>query len=235
MKGAFRKPGNYQNSDEYLWIMKIEGIKNRRIDHIVYAVFDLDKSMDDFEELLGVRPIFGGYHKTFGTKNALINLDKGVYLELLAADNSNMDVQKPRWMGVDVLKEEQITRWALKSDKLENDSRELKKYNPKMGQIAKGSRNTATGSLLRWELTMPLSLLEVELVPFMLDWGQSEIHPHEALPKMGCELVQLYGTHPDPELYTGILSALGLSFRIEKASEIRLKMLLKSPKGNIEL
>ena len=99
MKGAFRKPGNYQNSDEYLWIMKIEGINNRRIDHIVYAVFDLDKSMDDFEELLGVRPIFGGYHKTFGTKNALINLDKGVYLELLAADNSNMDVQKPRWMG----------------------------------------------------------------------------------------------------------------------------------------
>ena len=104
-----------------------------------------------------------------------------------------------------------------------------------MGQIAKGSRNTATGSLLRWELTMPLSLPEVELVPFMLDWGQSEIHPHKALPKMGCELVQLYGTHPNPELYTVILSDIGLSFRIEKASEIRLKVLLKSPKGSIEL
>lgn len=215
--------------------MKIEGINNRRIDHIVYAVFDLDKSMDNFEALLGVRPIFGGYHKTFGTKNALINLDNGIYLELLATDNSNKDVQKPRWMGVDVLMEEQITRWAIKSDRLKNDSRELKKYNPKMGKIAKGSRNTANGSLLMWELTMPVSLPEVELVPFILDWGQSEIHPHEALPKMGCDLVELYGTHPNPELYTEILSALGLSFRIEKASEIRLKMLLNSPKGSIEL
>lgn len=215
--------------------MEIEGKNNRLIDHIVYAVFDLDKSIANFEQILGVRPIFGGYHKTFGTKNALIKLDKGVYLELLAADNANMDVKKPRWMGVDVLKEDQITRWAIKSNGLENDSLALKTYDPMMGQIAKGSRNTTNGSLLQWALTMPLPHPEVELVPFMLDWGQSKTHPHEALPEMGCELVELYGTHPKPELYTGIFGTLGLSLRIEKASDIRLKMILKSPKGRIAL
>lgn len=215
--------------------MKIVNIENRLVDHIVYTVFDLNKSIAKFESLLGVRPIFGGHHKTFGTKNALINLNRGMYLELLAADKANMSVEKPRWMGVDVLTEEQITRWAIKSEGLEKDSLALKKYNPMMGRIAKGSRNTTDGRLLQWKLTMPLSLPEVELVPFMLDWGQSKIHPHEALPAMGCELVELYGTHPTPEQYSSIFASLGLNFKIEKASEIKLKMILKSPKGIITL
>ena len=235
MHGDFRKRGLSEKGDSYLRIMKIEDIHNRPIDHIVYSVFDLDKSIAKLEELLGVRPIFGGYHKTFGTKNALINLGKGIYLELLAADSTNTEVQKPRWMGVDALKEEQVTRWALKSDSLENDSLALKKYNRQMGQIAKGSRNAANGSLLEWELIMPLALPEVEIVPFILDWGASGIHPQTLLPEMGCELLELYGTHPNPELYTAIFKALGTSFRIAKSSEIRLKLVIKTPKGIIKL
>ncbi len=215
--------------------MKIGDFTNRPIDHIVYSVLDLDKSIAKFETLLGVRPIFGGYHKTFGTKNALINLDKGIYLELLAADSTNTEVQKPRWMGVDVLKEEQVTRWALKSDSLENDSLALKKYNRQMGQITKGSRNATNGTLLKWKLIMPLPLPEVEIVPFMLDWGPSQIHPQALLPEMDCELVELYGTHPNPELFTEIFGALGSSFRIAKLSEIRLKLVIKTPKGIVTL
>ena len=68
----------------------------RQIDHIVYTVLNLDTAIADFDRKLGVRPIFGGYHTVFGTKNALINLDNGIYLELLAADETNTDVQVPR-------------------------------------------------------------------------------------------------------------------------------------------
>lgn len=231
MNGNFRKLNKYIKQDEHLPYMKT----NKPIDHIVYGVFDLDRSMDDFERLLGIRPVFGGYHETFGTKNALIKLNKGIYLELLAADRANTKVQKPRWMGVDVLKKERITRWAQKSYSLEDDSLVLKKYNPRMGSIAEGSRKTVNGSLLKWKLTMPLPLPEVELVPFMLDWSQSEIHPYDALPEMSCEFVELYGTHPNPNQYVKILSALGISIGIKESSEIRLKMILKSPNGIIEL
>ena len=215
--------------------MKIDDTNFRLIDHIVYTVFDLDKSVDDFEKLLGVRPIFGGYHKTFGTKNALVNLDNGIYLELLAADNSNTEVQRPRWMGVDVLKEEQITRWALKSDTLEKDGLAVKGINSKMGRISGGSRNTVDGKLLQWELLMPLPLPEVELMPFMVDWSKSETHPHDEMPNMGCELLELYGTHPNPGSYLEIINTLKVPLRIKKSTETRLRMRLKCHKGILEL
>lgn len=207
----------------------------RQIDHIVYTVLDLDTAISDFEKQLGVRPIFGGYHTTFGTKNALINLDNGIYLELLAADETNTDVKPPRWMGVDLLTRNQITRWALKSDNLEKDRVPLKMYNPEMGNIRSGSRNTASGSLLQWQLIMPLPSPEVELIPFMVDWSTSETHPHNELPNMNCELLELIATHPNPDLFSEAFQALGLKFRIDQSEEIGLKLRLNCPKGIIEI
>ena len=207
----------------------------RQIDHIVYTVFDLDSAITDFEKKLGVKPIFGGYHKTFGTKNALINLDNGIYLELLAADKTNTDVQPPRWMGVDLLTKNQITRWALKSNDLIKDSVTLKKYNPEMGSTRGGTRNTASASLLQWELIMPLASPEVEILPFMVDWSNSETHPHNELPNMNCKLVELYATHPDPDLFYETFQALGMDFRIAPSNEISLKLRLNCPKGIIEI
>lgn len=215
--------------------MDTNGYKGRAIDHLVYTVFDLDKSMDDFETRLGIRPIFGGYHQTFGTKNALINLDSGIYLELLASDNTNKVIKKPRWMGVDVLTKEQLTRWALKSTDLELDSRILKKHHPDMGRIMEGSRTMANSALLQWELSKPLPLPEVELIPFCIDWGSSEIHPHQALPDMGCTLIELYGTHPNPKAYNKVFAGLGIDFRVEKSPQICLKLVLESPRGTVIL
>ena len=88
----------------------------RKIDHIVYAVPDLSAACDELEELLGVRPIFGGYHDSQGTKNALLNLGNQCYLELLAVDEANTKIEAPRWMGVDLIQHPRITRWAIKSD-----------------------------------------------------------------------------------------------------------------------
>lgn len=215
--------------------MDVNGYANRSIDHVVFTVFDLDQSMEDFERRLGIRPIFGGHHKTFGTKNALVNLDSGMYLELLAADDANRAVKRPRWMGVDVLTKPQLTRWALKSTNLERDSRILKKYHPDMGQIMEGSRNTATGSRLQWQLSRPLALPEVELIPFCIDWGSSEIHPNQALPDMDCSLIELYGTHPSPKVYAKVFEELDIVFRVEEAPQIRLKMVLESPRGTVTL
>lgn len=196
---------------------------------------DLDEAIIAFEKKIGVRPIFGGYHKTYGTKNALINLDKNMYLELIAADDDNIEIRPPRWMGVDLLRTNQITRWALKSNVLERDSSMLKNYHPEMGKIQVGSRNAADGSLLRWQLNMPLPSPEVELVPFILDWSATDKHPSELLPDMGCKLVKLYGTHPNPEKFTTIFKDLQCDFQINKNDTIALKLILDSPKGLIEI
>ncbi len=191
--------------------------------------------MSEFEKILGVRPIFGGQHTTFGTKNALINLGNQVYLEILAGDDSNTNVSPPRWMGVDLLTKNQITRWAVKSNTLKKDSPILKSYNSEMGKIQSGTRTTEAGSVLLWQLIMPLPAPEVELVPFILDWSETEKHPSELLPDMGCQFVKIYGTHPNPKELTDILKTLNCDLQIKKADKASLRLVINSPNGVIEI
>lgn len=215
--------------------LKSRNYIRRKIDHIVYAVSNLEESIAAFEKKLGVRPIFGGYHTTFGTKNALVNLGHHVYLELLAVDELNTKVSPPRWMGVDLLTKNQITRWAITSNTLEKDSQVLQKYKPKMGSIQSGSRNTTDGFVLQWQLIMPLPAPEVELVPFVLDWSETEKHPAELLPNMGCQFVEIYGTHPNAKELTGVLNELNCGMKIQKADRISLRLVINTPKGTIEI
>lgn len=112
----------------------------------MYCIHDLETGCDYFEELLGVRPVFGGYHHMQGTKNALLNLGDGCYLELLAIDESNKDIKAPRWMGIDLLSAPKLTRWAVKSEDLESDSEILQTANREMGMIIKGARKAVDGS-----------------------------------------------------------------------------------------
>ena len=104
-----------------------------------------------------------------------------------------------------------------------------------MGEIRNGSRNSADGSVLQWELILPLASPEVELLPFMLDWSKSEKHPSELLPHMNCELVALYGIHPNPEIFEKIFHELDYPLAIKKGNKIALKTVLKSPNGIVEL
>jgi len=156
-------------------------------------------------------------------------------LELIAIDHENKTINAPRWMGVDVLTKNQITRWALKSDHLKADSNILKSYDSKMGVITGGSRLTSDNSLLQWELIKPLPQPEVELTPFFLDWSSSEIHPSDAIPNMNCEFIRLFATHPKPSAFSKLFKQLSVNLEIRKSSDIMLKMILQTPKGIIEL
>lgn len=193
----------------------------------------MDAAISGFEKSLGVQPIFGGFHTSFGTKNALVSLGKDCYLELLASDDTNTKASRPRWMGIDMLRTNKITRWAMKSNELEGDSTILKSMNPEMGSIRGGSRNVSNGGLLQWDLIMPLPHPEVELLPFMVDWAKSEIHPADDIPDMGCKLIQLYGTHPTPQKFVTIFEQLKIDFPIKTSTEIKINALIECPNGRI--
>jgi len=140
-----------------------------------------------------------------------------------------------RWMGVDVLTKNQITRLALKSEDLARDSHILKKYHPAMGIQKNGSRHTASGQVLQWEILMPLPTPEVELIPFVLDWSKSNTHPHDILPNMGCKLVEIRATHPTPEKIQPILKEIGYHFQIDIGKQIAFHAVLETPNGIIHL
>ena len=205
----------------------------RHLDHIVFTVPDLEAAVNDLEQRLGVKPVIGGRHATQGTKNALINLDKGAYLEILAADAANTDIPPPRWMGVDVLTGPKITRWALKSDDLPADAAVLSAHDAALGQTKAGSRLRPNGSTLRWELILPTATPEVDILPFMVDWSASDIHPHEALPAMGCAVVRLELSHPRPKELRPVLRELGVALTVVRADEPGIQLVLRCPAGEV--
>lgn len=207
----------------------------RKIDHLVYAVKNLDKAVEFLGSRLGVHPVLGGHHQKFGTKNALIRLNEGIYLEILAIDPNNTEAVRPRWMGVDFLTRDRITRWAVRSNELGRDGQILEDYRAGLGTLTNGSRKTPNGKLLQWQLLAPLAVPEVEVVPFCIDWSQSETHPYEQLPQMDCKLIELSFSHPQPEVISNIFERLGIQFSIESGNAAVIAATISGPKGSVEL
>lgn len=208
--------------------------ESQAIDHIVYAVPNLEEAMNQFEQQSGVRPVFGGFHTTEGTKNAIVNLSNVCYLEFLTADEENHQVQPPRWMGVDLITDPKITRWSLKSSDLKNDSEVLRNYNPSMGVVKGGQRRMTNRKLLTWEMAMPLAKPEVEIVPFLTDWQRSDTHPSEQLPEQ-CRLLRIIATHPDPEALYPVLNYFYPKLNIARADQVSLSIEIKTPNGIVHL
>lgn len=209
-------------------------LEERLIDHIVYAVPDLEPALHAFEEKTGVRPAFGGYHADQGTKNAIVNIGQGAYLEIIAIDQANTAIAAPRWMGVDLIRAPQITRWSLKSDHLDVDSKALVDYHPEMGQVQAGHRKTDQGAELSWMMIMPLSHPIVEIAPFVTSWGADSVHPTTNLPQE-CNLLDLQFTHPNPEILVSLWRALGLRVPIQTGTKPQIGLLLETPKGTVAL
>ena len=206
----------------------------RKIDHIVYCTNDLEQEVKRLEEKLGCQFSPGGRHLTEGTKNVLLNLGNVCYLEILAVDQDNHEISAPRWMGIDSLTKSHVTRWALKTDDPQSDSTIVERYNKEMGQIKGGQRITSDGRKLEWDLVMPLSEPEVEVIPFMTDWSKSDVHPTDNLPEH-CTLLSLELVHPYPEHLQPYMDQLVEGFQITMGEEPSIKLRIQSPKGIVIL
>jgi len=207
---------------------------NRKIDHIVYCVLNLEEAILDLEQKLGVKAKIGGAHLTQGTRNALINLGDECYLEILSIDHDNKDIEAPRWMGIDLLQSSKITRWALKANNLLSDSLHLSKYNSKMGEVKGGSRKMLNGQTLTWQIAMPLASPEVDVVPFITDWSDSDVHPTDTLDHL-CELVELKLFHPIPDEIKTLFEKLNIKMDVSFSDQPSIGITVKCPKGIVRL
>ena len=206
----------------------------KTLDHIVYSVHDLESAVEHFADSLGITPKFGGFHKTKGTKNALLDLGNETYLELLAVDEDNHGVSVPRWMGIDLISAPRITRWAVKSNNLLLDVVSLKSVAPQLAEVEQGQRITGDNQLIKWQLTRPLPTPEVELLPFFIGWNTEEKHPTTFLDK-GCSLGAFYATHPEPVPMRAVLEKIGIDLELKPSNTIGIHATIEGPKGSLSI
>ena len=220
-------------SQNPLFCINIMRFTNERIDHLVYAVPDLDEAIKDLEKKFGIAPVRGGQHKSQGTHNALVHLGNHRYLEILGVDKSNPQVPPPRWMGVDLITRPRLTRWAVTTIDLDKDVAYLREIDPLLGEVKGGNRKKPDGTKVFWKFSLPLPEPEVEVLPFIISWQGSQ-HPTDSLPA-ACKLIALRATHPTPFLIEPAIHALDVDIQMEAAAEASLTAVIETPNGIVEI
>lgn len=210
-----------------------ESVVNNPIDHIVWAVPELATGMEQIRELTGITPVYGGRHLQFGTHNALLSLGERCYFEIIAPDPDNKEVPAPRWMGVDLIDTGQITRWALGTSQLSANAQHLSAVNKGLARTTEGQRLTASGDLLKWQLSVPQPAPLCETIPFLIDWQDSR-HPAEGL-NASCHIINFSIIDPKAKVLRHLLEKLRSDIAVEEGPVPKLKLELQTPLGRVTI
>lgn len=199
------------------------------VDHVVIGVADLDKGVAVIEDRLGVRPTIGGSHPGRGTWNALFSLGPSQYAELVAPDPKQKGT--PDAFGLSGLAEPRFLVWAASSPDIDALLAQVQAAGH-AAEIRPGSRVRPDGRKLGWR-TLSTALKD-PLLPFFIQWDAGSVHPSADSPA-GCSLLALEFEGPDPAASEKALAVVGLQAKVAQAPAARLKLRIRSPKGDIAL
>lgn len=186
-----------------------------RLDHIVIAAATLRQGVDYVRAILGVEIPAGGFHRTMGTHNHLMQLGNQAYLEVIAIDPEAEAPAYPRWFELDhglmrsaLAQQPRLITWVMNT--------------PDILALAAsagfeiGTPTALTRDDLSWEiaLTDDGRLLAGGLLPYCIQW-HSHPHPSNGMTDLGCRLQQLTLHHNRPGWLAERLSALGADHLVE--------------------
>lgn len=203
------------------------------VDHLVYAASDLEIGRDEIERLLGVRPVPGGRHAAWGTRNALLSLGPATYLEIVAPDPASSMPARGVLFGADRLPESRLATWVLHTDSIERTAAAASSAGIGLGPVEAGERETPGGKKLTWKLTDPYAMPLGGAVPFLINWGATP-HPAAAAPSGG-ELVALRMVHPEPAHVREALATLGVEFDVRDGGQFRLTATIRRADRSVDL
>ena len=177
------------------------------IDHIIYAAPDLNDAIQTFAQTYGVEATPGGPHLGFGTRNALIGLDRGAYLELMAIDPAQAVPPERRFFGLDRDSPPRYLAWCARSSRtLEETAAIAREAGFDLGEIFGMSRRHPSGELMSWQLTSPFADRSTVL-PFYIDRGEVPSPALSLPPSLTLDSLTL--VHPEAGRVRAILDALG--------------------------
>lgn len=204
-----------------------------QLDHLIVAGPDLAEAVDYVESLLGARAVVGGSHPGIGTRNALVRLDPGAYIEIIGPDPEQPDPELPRWFGIDGMTGPRLATWSARTGDLDAAAEQARALGVDLGRISPGGRVRPDGVRLEWHVTDPRADRMNGVLPFLMDWGESP-HPSASL-DAGCTLVALRGYHPRADEARAVAAALGLPITIERGPEPRLEAEIRTLSGVVTI
>ena len=160
-----------------------------RLDHVSYACEPdgLTATADRISAKLGTDAVRGGVHPRFGTRNMIVPLVNGQYLEIVEVLDHPASDKAPfgqavrarseaggGWMG-----------WCVAVD-------DLAPFEERLGRSAvPGNRKFPDGQELSWQQIGIKGLIADPQVPYLLRWndGTESLHPSQARPasvKLDC-------------------------------------------------
>ncbi|MEM1178973.1 MAG: VOC family protein [Acidobacteriota bacterium] len=207
-------------------------MERAELDHLVWAVPDLERGMLEIEHRLGVVPQIGGRHPGVGTRNALVDIGGQRYLEILAPDpEQHVFTGFGHWVAD--LAAPRLVTWACRTGDLDRWVQAAAGRGLDPESILEMERQLPDGSTLTWRLAA-LGDARDGLLPFCIEWGDA--HPNDRLPSSGCELLQL-SLSDDDDLGRD-LEALGLSeesLLVRSVAHAEPVALFDTPRGRVEL
>lgn len=206
------------------------------IDHLVYAVPDLQAGIEDIASRWGVQPVVGGKHAGRGTHNALLSFGDGSYLEIIAPDPEQQVAAEQMPFGLGSGVDAGLRTFAIKAPNIEERVAKAAAAGFDPGPALAMSRDLPGGAgTLRWKLTRQeqASYAGDGLIPFLIDWGDSA-HPSETSPH-GCRLLTLRAEHPDPEYIEVAYRVFELDIPVSAGPVAALIATVETPNGVKEL
>lgn len=201
-------------------------------DHVVVATPDLQATVAEVTRATGVAPEAGGVHPRFGTCNYLLTFGEAGYLELIGIDPQNTEASGPRPFGLDRITETHVSTWVIHPPSLTQAVAAARDAGLDLGDPMPGSRRTAEGELLEWELTRDHAAEPTGLIPFLIDWGATSSPATTLTARL--ELVELAASHPDPEQITPVLAALGTELDVVRGPA-GLRIVVQGPGGRLAI
>ena len=154
-----------------------EGGCGIRIDHVIYAVDDLDAAAKRFRDELGLDSVPGGRHPGWGTANRIVPLGRE-YLELIAV--ADRAVAAASDFGRRVLEAaatgQRLVGWMVQTDDIYRVASRLDL------EVVEGSRMKPDGSRLAWRLAGVGPALSTGALPAFIEWDAAPgSHPGAAV------------------------------------------------------